>query len=765
MGENEIGSTSWTAGAGPGWDWCRTMADSSLAAVVVTDPAFVISYANEEAARVLACPRKRLAGRSFLEFVEDKSLPLLRYYQECTSWDDYVSSRFEFAFVRADGERRLADCTLSRLDESGTAPSMAIQFMDLTERQRAREELKSSFEIFRVIFESAPDVIYLTDLRGNFVDGNKMAETITGFSKGELVGRNFVAAGLLSGDQMPKAAVLLAKNARGRPTGPDEFVLTRRDGSRVPVEISAYPIKLGGKTLVLGIARDISARRRAEEEQARDRENLENLVRERTAELEEATRHADAASRAKSAFLANMSHEIRTPINAIMGFSQLLQRDGALSAEQRKHLSVINRSGEHLLAVITDILEMSKIEAGQTILNPVTFDLRALVGDLELMFGMRCDGKRLTFIAEGPGDDPLYLEGDEGKLRQVLFNLLGNAVKFTEAGRIVLRVRASRLEDGRVEVEAEVEDTGPGIPADEQAGLFEPFQQTQAGRRAKAGTGLGLAICKEYVTLMGGDISVVSRPGEGSCFKFHVPMREGDVAAADKAEAIRVKRLRPGRPERRVLIADDEDLDGAFLTKLLGEVGFQTRRAANGKAALEEFSAWRPHLIILDIRMPEMNGHEAARRIRAAEGGADVKIIAVSAAAFAEDRKEALEAGADDFLTKPFREAAIFERIERLLGVEYEFETDPSGGEVRAHDADGEAPVSADALAALPRPLLKKMRKAVIQADYDRMIGVVEGLESRHPPLAEGLRRLVERFEYGRLLELLPSETPERSDR
>ena len=759
MGENEIGSTSRAAAAGAGWGWCRTMADSSLAAVVVTDPAFVISYANEEAARILGWSRERLAGRSFLEFVEDKSLPLLRYYQECTSWDDYVSSRFEFAFVRADGERRLADCTLSRLDEPGAAPAMAIQFVDLTERQRAREDIKSSYEIFRVIFESAPDGIYLSDLRGQFMDGNTMTETITGFSKGELVGKNFVAAGLLSGDQMPKAAVLLAKNARGRPTGPDEFVLTRRDGSQVPVEISTYPIKLGGKTLVLGIARDISVRRRAEEEQARDRENLENLVRERTRELEEATRHADAASQAKSVFLANMSHEIRTPINAIMGFSQLLQRDAALSAEQRKHLSVINRSGEHLLAIITDILEMSKIEAGRTILNPVTFDLRALVGDLELMFGMRCDGKQLTFIAEGPGDDPLYLEGDEGKLRQVLINLLGNAVKFAEAGRIVLRVRASRLEDGRVEVEAEVEDTGPGIPADEQPGLFKPFQQTQAGRRVKAGTGLGLAICKEYVTLMGGDISVVSRPQEGSCFKFRVVMKEGDLATAAKGpETRRVAGLRPGRPEWRVLVADDEELNRAFLSKLLGGVGFRTRVVADGMAALEAFEAWRPHLIVLDIRMPEMNGCEVARRIRESEGGADVKIVAVSAAAFEDDRREALEAGADDFLAKPFREGALFDRVGRLLGVEYEYDDGPGPAEPGADASSERVEITAEALAAaLSKPLLKKMRRAVIQADYDGILSLIGGLDGPHRSLAGALRGLVERYEYKKLLELLRS--------
>ncbi|MBE3110624.1 MAG: response regulator, partial [Acidobacteria bacterium] len=340
-------------------------------------------------------------------------------------------------------------------------------------------------------------------------------------------------------------------------------------------------------------------------------------------------------------------------------------------------------------------------------------------------------------------------------------------------------------EAGGIRLEAEVEDTGPGIPQDEQKELFKPFQQTLNGRLMRSGTGLGLAICKEFVTLLGGDIVLDSRPGRGSIFKFHILAGEGEVGAGEmsKPESRRVKRLRSGQPAPRVLVAADEELSRSFLSKLLGEVGFETRCAVNGKEAIEELEAWRPHLILMDTRMPVMDDCEAARRIRANGGGAEVKIIGVSAGAFAENRREALAAGADDFLTNPFREVVLFDKIKKLLGVEYEFEDGAAGScgadgsgdaggasgatsekERRSRGAGaraaggGRGAVTAKAVAALPAGFLKRMRQAVIQADYDKIMGLIDGLARRRAPLAEGLRGLVERFEYNTLLGLLPTE-------
>ena len=744
-----------------GQEGSRSISGTSLPAILIMDSAFRIVYANEAAAQLSGYHRDDVAGRNFLQFVDPKSVRLVRYYQKCRRLGEYVPSSYEFAFINKDGQEKIVECTSDLSRGSGRSPDIVMRFTDMTEHVRAKGEIKSSDEIFRIIFEYAPDGIYLNDLKGKFIDGNRMTEVLTGYSKQELVGRNFLTAGLLPVSQGPKAAGILAMNAAGKPSGPDEFVLRRKDGALVPVEISTYPVKVRGKVVVLGIARDITIRKHAEEEVARNREGLEKIVRERTKELEDAKLAADAANSAKSTFLAHMSHEIRTPINAIMGFSQLMQRDDTLASQQRQHLDVINRSGEHLLALITDILEMSKIEAGRTTLNPMTFSLLSLFEDLELMFRMRTEAKKLTFAVEGLGHIPRYVEGDEGKLRQILINLLGNAVKFTKTGGIILRIRTCRGEAGGIRLDAEVEDTGPGIPEDEQKDLFKPFQQTRNGRLIRSGTGLGLAICKEFVKLMGGDITLTSQEGKGCLFKFQIILGEGEVGFAEKEpESYRIKRLRPGQPVRRILIADDEEFNSAFLSKLLGEIGFETRCVVNGKEAIEEFRAWRPHLILMDMRMPEMDGCEAARLIRASEGGKDVKIVSVSASAFEENRREAIETGADEFLTKPFREVALFEKIGRLLGVEFEL-SEKAASELDRTRSAGRSALTVDALAALPADFVREMRDAVVKADYDVMIGLTEGIDGRCAPIAPELRGLVERFEYNTLLELLPKE---RSD-
>ncbi len=761
MSTRTIESKSLTEQLGDSQERFSSIVENSQAAIFIMDEIFRILYANGEAVRISGFPREEIVDRNFLTFVDDKSMPLTRYYHNCRQRGEYCPSRYEFVFVRKDGERRSVECRASLINNPRGKPETVLQLLDITERLQAEEELHSSHEIFRIIFEYAPDGIYLSDMKGTFINANRMAEILTGYSRKELIGRSFLTAGLLPLNQVPKATVLLAKSVLGKPTGPDELVLKKKDGTEVPVEISTYPAKVDGQTMALGVARDITERKRSEDELAKRRENLEQLVKERTKELEEAKQAADTANKAKSVFLANMSHEIRTPMNAILGFSQLMQRDDTLAPQQRRHLDVINRAGEHLLAVITDILEMSKIEAGRITLNPTTFRLRAMLDDLEWMFRPRTDAKNINFAVECLDPMPWYVEGDEGKLRQIFINLLGNAVKFTETGRIVVRVRTDPEGANGLRLQAEIEDTGPGIPEKEQETLFRPFQQTQSGRMMGSGTGLGLAICKEFLRLMGGDITVSSRTGKGSLFKFHLPLGEGEIAAAEKkSEFCRIKSLRPGQPSFRIMIVDDEDINGALVSQMLGNIGFETGRAANGKEAVERFAAWKPHLILMDMRLPVMDGCEAIRRIREGPGGADVKIISVTASAFEENRREAFEAGADDFLAKPFREAVLFEKVGKLLGVEYVFSEETAAERYTPRTA-AMSTVTAEALAALPVEFVRKMRGAVIQADYDAMMGLIGGVEGAGAPVAQVLRGLVERFEYRELLELLQKK---RSD-
>ncbi|MCX6910479.1 MAG: ATP-binding protein [Verrucomicrobia bacterium] len=472
-------------------------------------------------------------------------------------------------------------------------------------------------------------------------------------------------------------------------------------------------------------------------------------------QLEDAKRSAEAANRAKSVFLANMSHEIRTPMNAILGFSQLMQRDPVLTAQQRQHLDTINRSGEHLLALINDILEVSRIEAGRTTLNTTAFDLHALLHDVEMMFRLRTDDKQLHFAIERVGEVSRYVITDESKLRQVLINLLGNAVKFTDKGGVTLRVQTQPAEGAVLRLQVEVEDSGPGIAPDEMNRLFDPFEQTRAGRRAGSGTGLGLAISREFVRLMGGDITVTSQIGRGCVFRFDIAVAKGDSSAVARRTALRhVLRLEPGQRKYRVLIADDVEDNRVLLRNLLETVGFETTQAADGEETLRQYEQWRPDLILLDLRMPVVDGYEVIRRIRARHDAPPVRLIVVTASAFQESRNAILAAGADDFIIKPYREAMLLEAIREFLGVKYVY-----AGEIAAPPPAGSSTkIERASLAALPADWIDAMRRAALAADLDHLLELIARIESRDAALARALRQLMERFDYKRLLQLLQPE-------
>ena len=400
---------------------------------------------------------------------------------------------------------------------------------------------------------------------------------------------------------------------------------------------------------------------------------LEATVRERTAELKESEQKAHAASRAKSAFLANMSHELRTPLNGVLGFAQLLARRKNRDADDRQGLEVIIRSGEHLLGLINDVLSLSKIEAGGATLEQTSFDPRRPVRDVENVLRFRADEKRIRFTIDlDESQLPPAVLGDEVRLRQILLNLAGNAVKFTESGGVTLR---ARWRNGRATFD--VEDTGPGIAAAELAGLFEPFVQSESGRRSREGTGLGLALSRDLARLMHGDITVESAPGRGSKFHLEVSLPPADAESAVAADARRVSALAPNQTATRILVADDTAVNRTVLARLLGQAGFEVREATNGEEAIAAWRSWRPHLIWMDWRMSGVDGLEATRRIRAEErtGGAPrTPIIALSASALEHERGEILAAGCDDFVAKPFREATIFAMLRDHLGVEYVYD-------------------------------------------------------------------------------------------
>jgi signal transduction histidine kinase/DNA-binding NarL/FixJ family response regulator len=412
----------------------------------------------------------------------------------------------------------------------------------------------------------------------------------------------------------------------------------------------------------------------------RDARRTDELARSNAALLSEvATRKAaeaaaEAANRAKSEFLANMSHEIRTPMNAILGYSQILLRDGALHPFHRDALATISSNSDHLLHLINEILDLAKIDAGRMELTPSDFDLTALVRELAVMFQHPCEEKRLGLRIEGIDTARVQIvRGDAGKLRQVLVNLLGNAVKFTERGRITLHI--SRRDGGAWHFE--VGDTGIGMPAAAQDAVFEPFQQGP-GARGHGGTGLGLTIARRQVGLMGGALELRSTPGAGSRFFFTIPLPAGTARGVSTGEDVRrIEHLSAGHTVR-ALVVDDIRENREVLSTMLATIGCEVILAENGRQALEAIAVSRPGIVFMDMRMPEIDGLEATRRIVGDYGQLGVKVVATSASALDHQRATYLRAGCDDFVAKPFRAERIYATLRNLLGVDFEYSSAPA---------------------------------------------------------------------------------------
>ncbi len=512
--------------------------------------------------------------------------------------------------------------------------------------------------------------------------------------------------------------------------------------------------------------------RTAELSEANARLRQEIVDRERTEDaLRQAKEAAEAANRAKSAFLANMSHELRTPLNAILGFSELMARDPTTTLEQRDNLETIVRSGEHLLALINDVLELSKIESGRITLQEECFDLHRLLEGLAEMFRLRALDKSLYLELECDPQVPPYVRMDAGKLRQVLMNLLGNAVKFTHQGGIMVRVQpGARMLDAGGEVSAvsdacflhfEVEDTGVGIAPEELEAVFDAFIQTQSGQQSQQGTGLGMPISRQFVRMMGGDLSVTSQPGKGSCFQFDV---QAEVVEASQVPTTQVPRrvvgLEPGQSVYRLLVVEDQEASRRLLVKLLANFnvfdahdgtltsGFEVREAVNGQDALEVWREWQPHLIWMDMRMPVMDGHEATRQIKSTPQGRSTIIVALTASAFEEERAMILAGGCDDFVRKPFMEREIFEVLTRHLGVQFLYEDEDGGATGAAMSDDWEQVLTSEAFANLPPEWLNDFRIAVAQADAELVHKLLDSVREQNAPLANTIAGLVNEFRF-----------------
>jgi PAS domain S-box-containing protein len=460
-----------------------------------------------------------------------------------------------------------------------------------------------------------------------------------------------------------------------------EIRLRRNNKEPLWVLASLHLLWLKGEQVLLSTFYDITLLKKTEialresETKLREQANLlEQRVEERTRALKLAKEAAESASRSKATFLANMSHELRTPLNAILGFAQLMLYDQDLNEQNQSDLQIICNSGNHLLTMINDILEMSKLEAGGIFLREQECDLTDIIDTAKDMLHLKALEKKLDFEVIIHPHTPRLIYTDEGKLRQILINLVGNAIKFTDLGHVYVRV----FVQNNLHIYFEVEDTGSGISDSEMATLFQPFVQTDSGRRSQEGTGLGLSISYNYVHLMGGEMSVTSTVGKGSTFSFYIPLKPLE---SNKSESIRssnrVVGLQSNQTNYRILIAEDIRLNRQLLTRILSPLGFEVREVNNGIEAIAVWQSWSPHLIWMDARMPMLNGSEAASAIRAIEAERNipyaerVKMIALTASLVNSEEEDLSTYGFDGFVTKPFTEDLVFEEMARHLNLQY----------------------------------------------------------------------------------------------
>lgn len=610
-----------------------------------------------------------------------------------------------------------------------------------------QQALQESEQRYRFLFDNNPMPMWVfAEDTLKFLEVNQRAVEHYGFSRNEF--SRMTLGDIRPAEDMQSLLAILASSPDGIRVS--EVRHKKKDGALINVIVSTMPMMFDNAKARIVLVQDITDRKRAEQELRMYKEHLEDQIHERTADLVLALHAAESANKAKSVFLSNMSHELRTPLNAILGFSSLLRKDSSLRQEQCEDLDIINRSGEHLLTLINDVLEMAKIEAGRVQLENAPLDLGTLVRDVTDMMHMRAHEKGLQLLLDQTSEFPRYIKGDEARLRQILINLVSNAVKFTQQGGVTLRL--GTRENAISHLVIEVEDSGPGIIPEDQLRIFQPFVQLGVQAENK-GTGLGLTITRQFVQLMGGSIVLESTPGKGSLFRVDLPLTaisESDIVKPAEVKQGDVLGLVPGQPECRILIVEDQLENQLLLTELMKRLGVSVRLAENGEQGVSMFTSWHPHLIWMDWRMPVMDGLAATRRIRELPGGRAVKIVAVTASAFIEQRKEIFTAGMDDFVRKPYRANEIYECMFRQLGVKYVY----ANNQVE-EDATFETVLTDKMLAVLPTDLRSELGKALDSLEDKRINDAIGQVAAYDKELHKVLTHLAQNFDYPAILKAL----------
>jgi PAS domain S-box-containing protein len=735
-------------------------------ALVATDGHWI--RVNRALCEMLGYTAAELAGKTFQDVTHPDDLADdLDRLRRLTA-GEIDSYKKEKRYYSKSGQLIWSDLSVSLVrDDKGAPVHFISQIQDITERRKAADQLHASYEAnreseqrLRLALDSGQIAVWQQDHpSGPFTSDERGFEFL---GVPPTPDRRFPIEAWLQLVHPEDRAIVKAELEglwTGTANAHAEFRVVHPDGSIHHIFGSALSVtdKSGTVRKVVGLNIDVSARKQAEKEREalvqelrNHQKNLESLVLTRTKDLNLAKEEAEKANRAKSLFLANISHEIRTPMNAILGYAQLLENDSSVAEAPRKKASVIRSSGDHLLQLVNDLLEMSRIEAGRVQLVVDLFDLRGLLAEIKQMFLPLAATRRDELTFEFGPDFPMAIQGDAGKIRQVVINLLSNAVKFTEAGSIHVKAVARRTLAGRFAITILVADGGKGIGPNDLARIFNAFEQTESGLRA-GGTGLGLTISRNFARMMNGDLTVTSELGQGSTFSFSFEAEKAPDGFVPSASLPTSNlRLAGAHLGCKALIVDDVSTNRDVLAELLTRTGFEVRMAADGEEAIRVHDVWNPRLVLMDLRMPGIDGIEAIRRLRAK--GSRAVLVALTASSLPEARADVLKAGGDDLVMKPYRERDLLNAMGKLLGVQYEAADETTHFHSRLEKQPAVRVSLPELLKQAPAELLAQLREAALEARVERIEQLAAQIESHSSQAAEQIVLLARNFQYDALL-------------